>query len=304
MLSSLLKDRLEIVGLMPERALLRLRRAQIGVYNVKKIEKTKIVFCVKKKDTEKVFAIYPNVCYNKNENTPYAVKKLGAAGFGRVIENAKKRVGFLLGALLFAAVTAYMDGYIFSVEFVGSEVYAREAYAALEEGGIKPFARYKNEEIDRICSKLLSLEGVEFCSVQKSGLKARVEIRLSKVQKNYFQSGEMLASHTGEIVAITVLRGTPLKKIGDKIQAGEPLVGDWYSIEDKGQVRVESIARVRIACVYEAEIAAENEEEAFAKAYLEIGLSEKDVLKEKSFAPVKNGFKVRLVYEAIEQMNM
>ena len=60
-----LKDRLQIEGIMPERALLRLRRAQIPLYNVKKIAKNRILFRVKRKDVEKIFAIYPNICYNK-----------------------------------------------------------------------------------------------------------------------------------------------------------------------------------------------------------------------------------------------
>ena len=55
------RDKILIEGLMPERALLRLRRVGIGVYNAKKIEKNQILFSVNKKDTEKVFAIYPTL---------------------------------------------------------------------------------------------------------------------------------------------------------------------------------------------------------------------------------------------------
>ena len=61
---SLFRERMIIEGLMPERALLRLRRAQIPIYNLKKIKKNQILFTVKRKDVEKVFAIYPNLCYN------------------------------------------------------------------------------------------------------------------------------------------------------------------------------------------------------------------------------------------------
>ena len=71
------RQRLLIEGIMPERALLRLRREKIAVYNVKKRGKTQILLSVKRKDTQKVFAIYPNVCYNDNAYSPYSVKKLG-----------------------------------------------------------------------------------------------------------------------------------------------------------------------------------------------------------------------------------
>ena len=58
------KEKILLEGLMPERALLRLRRAGIAVYNVQKIKKNRIVFLIKKKDSEKVFAIYPKMCYS------------------------------------------------------------------------------------------------------------------------------------------------------------------------------------------------------------------------------------------------
>ena len=77
---SLLKQRVLIEGLMPERALLRLRRANIDVYDLKKLQKNQILFTVKKKDIEKVFAIYPDVCYNVSVYTPYKAKRMGAEG--------------------------------------------------------------------------------------------------------------------------------------------------------------------------------------------------------------------------------
>ena len=66
-----LKETLLLEGLMPERALLRLRREGIAVYDAKKIEKNQILFRIKRKDSEKVFAIYPNVCYNNS------IKRIG-----------------------------------------------------------------------------------------------------------------------------------------------------------------------------------------------------------------------------------
>ena len=99
-----LKDRLQIEGIMPERALLRLKRAGIGIYNAKKVEKNKILLSVKRKDTEKVFAIYPNVCYNIGAYSPYTVTKMGAVGIGKLLETAKKRMGLLLGIPLYCGI--------------------------------------------------------------------------------------------------------------------------------------------------------------------------------------------------------
>lgn len=298
------RQRLLIEGIMPERALLRLRREKIAVYNVKKTGKTQILLSVKRKDTEKVFAIYPNVCYNGNAYSPYVVKKIDAKGVGRLPEFVKNRSGFLLGALLFIAFTLFADGFVFGVELVGTDVYAREAYAVLEQNGVKPFSRYQTGKEDLICAQLLALDNVEFCSVKKSGFRVRVELRLSSFEKAKPQNGAMQAKHTGELVALTVLRGTALKKIGERVTVGETLVGDWFSIESGEQVRVQIIARARIACVYEAEIFSEDEDGAFATAYLALGLTEQDEIVSREIERAGEVFRVKITYTATESLNL
>lgn len=297
------KEKLAVEGTMPERALLRLKRAGIAVYDVKKTGKTQIVLQVKKKDVEKVFAIYPNVCYNISEYSPYTVKKLGATGALRVAERLKNRVGLLLGGLAFVALTLFANSFVFGVDVVGASAYKREAMLALEEGGVKLFSPYKGGKEDEICAQILALDDVEFCSVKKQGMRVRVEIRTAKFNRPSFTEGKMQAKHTGEIVALTVLRGTALKKVGEKITAGETLVEEYFQAEEGGQVRVEVIARVQLACTYEEEIAAESEEEAFAQAYLAVGLTEKDELIQKEVEKRENGYFVRLSYTAIETKN-
>ena len=43
-------ERVAIHGIMPERALLRLKRAGIAVYKLQKPQKNRVEFCVNKKD--------------------------------------------------------------------------------------------------------------------------------------------------------------------------------------------------------------------------------------------------------------
>ncbi len=95
------RHRFSVEGIMPERALLRLQRAGICVYNAQKIKKNQILFSVSAKDSEKVFAIYPNVCYNISAYSPFVVRKIGVEGIAKYVELFQKRVGFLLGGLLF-----------------------------------------------------------------------------------------------------------------------------------------------------------------------------------------------------------
>ncbi len=297
------KERLLIEGLMPERALLRLRRAGIPVFYAKKVEKNQILFCINKKDCEKVFAIYPDVCYNKSVYSAYTVKRMGAVGLGKYVEKAKARLGLLLGGVLCLVMATYFDPLVLAIDFVGTDVYAREAYTALEEVGIRPFSFYQAGKEDLVCAKLLRIDGVEFCSVQRKGHRVLVEIQTSPFPTQSIDKNAMKAKHTGEIIAMTVLRGTPTKKVGDTVREGEILVQPYFETEQGGQVRVEIISRVRIMCAYEAEIEAETAEEAFAKAYLNICLSEKDeILKTET---IQNGacYRVKIEYSVIETVN-
>ncbi len=298
--------RMEIEGIMPERALLRLKRSGISLYNVKKIQKNRILLSVNAKEVEKVFAFYPNVCYNSSERiTPYVAKNLGFIGFGRWIEFMKARVGLILGGLLCVSLIGYLSTFTFGVKFVGSDIYAREGKIALEKAGNKPFTPYKRGREDVITSTLLSLDGVEYCSVKKEGLYIRVEMRFSPFLEAKVDESPMQASHSGVLRSLTVLKGTPIKKVGDEIAVGDILVENAFYTQEGEQVRVEVIARAVIDCVKEGEIEAKSEEEAFAKAYLDLGLLEKDEITQKQITQISEGlYSVEIGYRVIEKINL
>ena len=295
--------RIRIEGLMPERALLKLKRNDIPLYDIKKTAKDRLECSIPPKYLEKLFSLYPSQGKNTSY-TPFTATDLGFVGAGKTLKKLSGRIGFLLGGLLFCVISVTAQQFVFGVEFIGSSVYKRETLAALDEYGVKEFGVYQKGNEDLICAKLLSLSGVEFCSVQKIGTRIRVETRLYSLPPKPMQKGEMRAKRTGEIIAITTLRGTPAKKIGDKIEQGETLVHDWFFVEGKGQVSVEVIARVSVACVYEEELQAENKEQAFAKAYLSLALQESDTITNTQIEERETGFFVRIQYTAIQSINL
>ena len=291
--------KIEIEGVMPERALLRLKRVGVPLYAVKKTAKNRLTLRLRKGDLERAFALFPNA--KTDGFAPYKLTDFGAAGLGGKIEKLAQRTGLLLGGLLFAITTLYADRFVFSVEYVGTSVYARETRIALEQAGVKLFAPYEGGKEDLICAQILALDGVEYCSVKKSGGKLIVETRLSPFANEYAKAGNMQSKHSGELVALTVLRGTAVAKIGESVQIGQTLVDDHFFVEGGGQVRVEIIARARFLCVWEGEIDVETEEEAFATAYLEIG--ENTEITQREIMKNGNGFHVKLVYTATQSMN-
>ena len=300
----MLYERLKIEGFLPERGLLRLKRSGISLYQAKKTEKNTILFLVKRKDAEKVFAIYPNVCYNKDSNQNYCVRRLGGVGLARILDFLKNRMGMLLGGLAFCAVTLAADGLVLGVELTGSKVYAREVYKALAENGVKQYGFYPDGKADMVTARLLSLSGVEFCSVQKIGHSVCVEMRLSPFAQERKRESGLMAQSTGKIQSIAVLQGTALKKVGAEVQAGEPLVGGWFENADGKRVEVTPIARVQLLCEYEGNYAVEDGEKAFCEAYLALGLEENVRFLEKEVTPTEQGYAVRLVYTLTQTVNL
>ena len=289
---------------MPQRALLRLKRAKIDLYRVKKIKKNQILFSVSQKDSEKVFAIYPNVCYNISVYSPFTVKKIGVEGPARYFEKVKRRIGLLLGAFLCAAMLFYADRLVFAVQLTGSRVYEREVKIALESVGIKPFAPFQERESDLVCAQILGLDGVEFCSVKKNGFFVEVDVRCSPFEEKRMQTGTLKATRDGKLLELTVVKGEPKKKVGDIVQTGELLVDNLLITEDGGQVRVETVARAQIGCVFEGDFAVETAEEAFALAYLQLCLSDQDTITQSTVEQEFNLFHVKVEYIILLSMNL
>jgi hypothetical protein len=289
---------------MPERALLRLRRAGIPVYDVQKTRADILCLRVAKRDVDKVFALYPSNGAALNAYTPYVVKRGKQKGLTRLAEIVKDRVGLCLGVLLFFGWIAFADSFVFAVEFVGTDVYAREVYEAVEEAGIRTFAPYHKGKEDVVCARLLTIDGVEYCSVQKKGFRLRVEIRETSFVKENRRTGNMLAEREGVLESITVLRGSLLKTKGEQVRVGDVLAADYHTAEDGSRTPVELIARARISCVYEREIAAESAESAFAIAYLNERLEADCTVTESSVTPIADGvFQVKISYLATQSFN-
>ena len=98
---------LEIGGVSPLRALDRLAKGGVPVYDVQKIGPTCLKFRAKSKESEKIFAIFRGSCYT--------VTKIGAAGFKRLADAVRLRWGMAVGAALLSSKT--MQKQIAAVNF-------------------------------------------------------------------------------------------------------------------------------------------------------------------------------------------
>ena len=185
------------------------------------------------------------------------------------------------------------------IDVTGAEEYRRDVLAALADCGIGRFSRYSDEGARQAAAQVLAIDGVSYCSVKKSGVTVTAEVRVSPFKEPSAQTGDMIAAHSGRIVNMAVLRGTPLKKAGDEVSAGEPLVGGYFTDAEGGRVEVTAIARVTLSCVFEGVIDADSEEAALARGYLQAD----GEIAERHCERVEGGYLVRLVYTVAETFN-
>ncbi len=258
-----------VEGLMPERAIDRLQKGGICVFSVKKIEKKQILFCINKKDLEKAFAIYPNMCYNNNRGSVYSFTRVGALDTRARKIVRQRLLAVCLGICCFFLLLGGFAPFVFRIETVGATVYKRETLEILKENGIFLYSRYPENKENAVCSKILELDGVEFCSLQKRGNTVFVEIRTNVFSSARRSEGDLISPCDGVVENAVTLGGTLLKKSGEKVLAGEKLVGEYF-INGEGEsasvTKTPVVAKVKLVC--EKTFEKENIQDGVAEARL------------------------------------
>lgn len=264
-----MKERLILHGTMPQRGVARLASAGIALFDVEKIEKNQIVLRIRKKDIEKAFAIYPILCYNDKRDTVYFFTRAGESSV-RAREIAKKRLfGIALGGALFLSSVGLFSSLIFRIEIVGANVYEREIKTVLAEQGIQEFFPYKTGREDIVTAKILALDGVEFCSVQKSGGTLKVEIRTNAFSSAREEQGAFISPYQGKVVSLVVLRGQAFVKLGDEVLKGSVLAEDSFVNEAGEKFSTSVVAKAKIYCEQEFFSATEESARLDAVLYVE-----------------------------------
>lgn len=296
--------KISISGIMPERALLRLRRAEIELRNVKKPTPNTLLLTVQKKDLGKLFEVYPSVQRTTYAQSPYEIRVLGEVGVLKWVTWAKHRLGFILGALLFCIGQAVASNFVLGIQFVGNRTYVRETLSTLEAYGVKTGGVYHRGKEDLICSTLLRLQGVEFCSIKKRGLYLYVETRINEERFSMRQDGAFISNRDGEVVSITAMGGTAVKTVGAQVKQGETLIEPYFLTALGERVKTQAIGRASLSCVYETTVETTDSESAFATAYLMAELGEQDEITDVEIKPIENGFFVRVSFTATISYNL
>ena len=257
-MTPLVCDELEIVGIAPQRALDKLARAGICVYDVQKRGAACLNLRVKCKETEKIFAIFSGSCYTVTKKRPLRLKRLAL--------RAAKRAGAAAGAVLALLIAAASNAFVLRVEVEGSGArYAPRAREILAEEGVKAFRLYDGEGAEQARARMLALPGVVFAELEKSGCVLTVTLEADEEIAPPALARELVSPASGVVEELTVLRGTALAAEGDTVAAGQTLAGGFFFTEEGARRETFAIARCSILCEYTQSVRAASDGESARK---------------------------------------
>ncbi len=199
----------------------------------------------------------------------YTVTKVGEYGVMRPIAYLTKRIGLLVGAIIFVASSYLTAPVVLAVDYVGTGAqHYLVAQTVLEENGVKPFS-YCDLSVSKLADRILERTDLfSFVSVKKVG--ARIKVNLVKAQ-----TGCEIASKTAEnlcstvngvIERIKVYRGTAEVSVGDSVTQGQLLVGGYNIVGDQ-TLKTFVVSEVWIITQKTFEFVLENDSEPLAKLF-------------------------------------
>jgi len=250
----MLTAKLRVEGKNLSSFLTRIARGGVTVLEAKP-EEFGLNLTVPYADCKKLFAICDNMCYNiiiDNNTRPKnhrksrpTVRFLRRGGVMKTLHGAVTRVGIIAGLALFIAFAVWLDGTLlgYSLEKVPTECRGGVVRTLKENGAVK-HKRFSALDTDALATAIVRENpSVGFATVYKRGSFLVVEA-LSVRDHGYGNTAEdMIAPQDGEIVRIVVLRGTPLVAAGERVKAGQPLVGAYFTVGEE-RVSVSPVAEV------------------------------------------------------------
>ncbi len=259
-MTPLFAEEWQVEAIAPFRALDKLARRGVSVYDVQKLSPTCLKFRAKSKESKKIFAIFRGSCYT--------VTKCRSVRLKRVADAAARRPGVLAGALLFLAFGFAVNFFVLDIRVEGSGArYEERAVEILRENGLHAFAPFGEDKAAKAGTELLSLPGIVFAEVQKSGCVVTVTLEESEDTPVPSRQTDLKAAAGGEVESITVLRGTALVKAGDAVKEGHTLAGGFFETPEGERRETFAVARASILHSYAGEFASgEESEEALARA--------------------------------------
>lgn len=154
-------------------------------------------------------------------------------GFKDICVKLRKRLGLLIGALLFTLILAMSTEYVFRVEVIGAETVARDAIRSeLAELGVRVGARIRDiDRAEAVSAFLRAHPEYSWAAINLKGNAVRLELRerADGESADTELSDLIISGYDGIIREITVYSGKSAVRVGDVVKKGELLVCGYIS---------------------------------------------------------------------------
>ena len=220
--------KVRVIGMNQARLLSTLAGVGVSVFKVEKLSVKIMQFCVKNDECEKFFAITNKLCYN--------VLTIYDSGLKNKALFLLKRLGFILGAIVFFISTALPSLFVCKVEFLGdASVYSDRLNNYLIDNGVSTFTPFSKLDLDSLEVALLKdNDYLSFASIKKRGGTLIVYAKLKTEPPTVIDSTiyKLYSTVNGVVDGVTVYRGTATVKKGDAVSVGDLLVDGVVTIKD------------------------------------------------------------------------
>ncbi|MBR6650706.1 MAG: sporulation protein YqfD, partial [Clostridia bacterium] len=183
-----------------------------------------------RKDNEKIVINVPLYSLRKvrkllNEND-FFFEIIKMKGIPSLFINCRTQYGMLFGITIFLAMIIFSGKYIWSFQVSGnSYISDEEIIGILDDLGCGVGTKINDIDFDKLHNRfLMECKDISWISVNMDGVIAKVEVlevNRGKVDTEGFAN--IVASESGQIERITLVKGKPQVEIGDVVKKGELL---------------------------------------------------------------------------------
>lgn len=201
----------------------KLKKHKIKVLKLKSISEKELIIRISPKDNKKVFAFFSDMWYNQTVKTSLPYK---------MVLSLKKRLVFFACIMLSFLMVAFADKLYFSYEIKGqTKINNDDVNRILTELDVKKYRPVDDVKIALIKDRLFSAyDDIGYVDIKKISNRLVIEIYDKKNGETAAEPEHDLVSvDSGEIYSVTVLRGTAIKKVGERVDIGDKLIeGVFY----------------------------------------------------------------------------
>ena len=242
--------RIKIRGNAAERFLNLLKQNNIDFWDVEKLDE-EVYATILVKSFKKLIPL--------RRKLRVRIKMLYKKGFPFLKHKYRKRIGLVLGLVLFLVIINSLSNFIYSIEINGgSEETRAKVGRNLEEMGVKRGLSFKDKDFFVLSQQLvLNTNELSWASINKVGAKIFVNINertIPQAVEDKKTPYNIIAAKDGKIKAIEALTGQRVVVIGEYVFKGDLLISAFVETKKEGLTQRIEHATGRVVAETETDI--------------------------------------------------